>query len=194
MFSYLYGKVLHWAKHHHAPYYLAGVSFAESSVFPIPPDVMLIPMVLGKPLSAWWYAFISTIASVLGGAFGYLIGYFAFETFGYSILVKLDYVQQYQHVTTWFDVYGWHAVLIAGFTPIPYKIFTIAAGAAKMSMLSFLLASALGRGLRFFLVAFLVKTIGKKLESKLIRYIDWIGWGFVILCAIVFAGYHVYKA
>lgn len=193
MFSFLYHKVIYWSKHQHAPYYLAGVSFAESSFFPIPPDVMLVPMVLGKPLSAWYYAFISTIASVLGGILGYLIGYFAFEMFGLSIIQQLGLTEQYHQVVQWFEHYGWQAVIVAGFTPIPYKIFTIAAGAVKMSMPGFVLASLIGRAGRFFLVSFLVKTLGKKIEERLIKYIDWLGWGIVILGVLAYLGYYVYK-
>ncbi len=194
MFSHLYTKVVQWASHKRAPYYLAGVSFVESSVFPIPPDVMLVPMVLGKPLQAWYYAFISTLASVLGGLFGYLLGYFAFDAFGSAIIEYFGYEAQYAQVVDWFTQYGWIAVFAAAITPIPYKIFTIAAGALRMPVLGFLLASLIGRALRFFLVAALVKTVGKKLEARLFKYINHIGWGLLIFCAIAYLGYYVYQA
>ena len=155
---------------------------------------MLIPMVLGKPVSAWHYALITTVASVLGGLLGYLIGYFAFETIGYSLIQQFNYVEQYQQVVQWFNKYGWLAVLVAGITPLPYKIFTITAGAAMMPLLGFVTASILGRATRFFLVALLVKTVGKKLEEKFIKYIDWAGWGLVLICLFIYLGYHVYKA
>ncbi|MCS5708387.1 DedA family protein [Candidatus Berkiella cookevillensis] len=194
MFSYLYGKVISWAKHQYAPYYLVGVSFAESSVFPIPPDVMLIPMVLGKPLRAWHYALITTIASVMGGVLGYLIGYFAFETIHHSFIVEFGYEAKYQQVVNWFDRHGWLAIAVAGsITPIPYKLFTIAAGAVKMPLWSFVIASMIGRASRFFLVAGLVKSLGKTLEERLLKYVDRIGWGFVILGLIIYIGYYVFK-
>lgn len=194
MFSYLYTKVVLWASHKRAPYYLAGVSFVESSVFPIPPDVMLVPMVLGKPLQAWYYAFISTVASVLGGLFGYMLGYFAFDAFGSAIIEYFGYEAQYNQVVGWFTQYGWAAVLAAAITPIPYKIFTIAAGALRMPVVGFVFASIVGRAIRFFLVAALVKTVGKKLEAKLLKYINHIGWGLLIFCSIAYLGYYVYQA
>lgn len=194
MFSHLYSKVICWASHKRAPYYLAGVSFVESSIFPIPPDVMLVPMVLGRPLQAWHYAFITTVASVFGGLFGYLLGYFAFDAFGSAIIQHFGYETQYNQVMSWFTTYGWMAVLVAGITPIPYKIFTIAAGALRMPLAGFVLASILGRAVRFFLVAALVKTVGKKLETKLLKYVNHIGWGLVIIGAIAYLGYYVYQA
>lgn len=191
MFHILYKKVIHWAGHQHAPYFLAGVSFAESSFFPIPPDVMLVPMVLGKPLNAWQYAFISTLASVLGGILGYMIGYFAFEAFGQLIIEQLNLQHGYELVVTWFKQYGWLAVLLAGFTPIPYKLFTIAAGAVHMTIPGFLIASIIGRSMRFYLVAFLVKTLGKKLEQRFIKYVNAIGWGIIIIGLVAYVGYYV---
>jgi len=194
MFSQLYSKVIFWASHKRAPYYLAGVSFVESSVFPIPPDVMLVPMILGRPLKAWYYAFITTVASVFGGLFGYILGYYAFDVFGLAVIEHFGYEAQYQQVMSWFSEYGWIAVLVAGITPIPYKIFTIAAGALHMPLAGFVLASILGRAARFFLVAALVKTVGKKLETKLLKYVNHIGWGLIIICTISYLGYHVYQA
>jgi membrane protein YqaA with SNARE-associated domain len=191
LFSHIYTKVVRWASHKRAPYFLAGVSFVESSIFPIPPDVMLVPMVLGKPLQAWYYAFISTVASVLGGLFGYMLGYFAFDAFGSVIIEYFGYEAQYSQVVGWFTTYGWIAVLVAAITPIPYKVFTLAAGALRMPILGFVLASIIGRAIRFFLVAALVKTVGKKLEAKLLKYINHIGWGLLIFCAIAYLGYYV---
>ena len=194
MFNYLYRKLIHWSSHAHAPYYLVGVSFVESSFFPIPPDVMLIPMVLGKPLKAWEYALIATISSVLGGLFGYMIGYFAFETIGQLLIDKFGYQAGYNQVVAWFGAYGWLAVLLAGFTPIPYKLFTITAGAVGMPLPGFVVASIFGRAGRFFLVALLIKSIGKRLEEKLIKYIDRIGWGSLAVCLIGITLYFFYKS
>lgn len=180
VFRSIYNKMIYWSNHRHAPYYLAGVSFVESSFFPIPPDVMLIPMVLTRPFKAWEYAAITTLASILGGLFGYAIGYFAYEWLAAPFIYKMGYEAQYQEVLEWFKHYGVLAVVLAGFTPIPYKVFTIAAGVAQMALAPFILASIVGRGLRFFLVAGLVYKFGKKVEPMLLKYVEWIGWSMVL--------------
>jgi membrane protein YqaA with SNARE-associated domain len=192
-FTRLYQKTLALSSHHRAPYYLAGVSFVESSFFPIPPDVMLIPMVLSRPLKAWQFAFITTIGSILGGLFGYLLGYYAFHLFGEPLIATFHYEVLYERVVQWFDSYGFLAVCVAGFTPIPYKLFTLGAGATHMNLLGFLIASFLGRGLRFYLVVALVKTVGKKVESMVIRYMEWIGWSTVALTIIGAVWYTVLR-
>lgn len=186
-FRQLYSKVIKWAQHRYAAYYLAGVSFIESSIFPIPPDVMLIPMVLSKPVKAWSYAGITTIASVIGGLFGYLLGYFAFDLIGEPLIHTYGYEEIYQKAVNWFDNYGFFAIVIAGFTPIPYKLFTIAAGATQFDLIIFTLGSIIGRGLRFYLVAASVRTFGKKIEPMIVKYIDWMGWLTILLiCALIF--------
>lgn len=189
MFRYLYNKVQHWSQHRHAPYYLAGVSFAESSFFPIPPDVMLIPMVMSTPNKAWNFATITTISSILGGILGYLIGYYAFELLGEPLVHAFGYEQQYEKLVNWFTKYGFIAVVLAGFTPIPYKLFTLAAGATQMAMMPFVVGSIVGRGLRFFMVAALIRYLGKRLEPMIVRYIDAIGWGMIALMVLA-AGYY----
>jgi membrane protein YqaA with SNARE-associated domain len=189
MFQTLYDKVLNWSKHQHAPKYLFGLSFAESSFFPIPPDVMLAPMALARPEKAIYFAMLTTLASVLGGMFGYAIGYFAFDLIA-EWLKESHYWDKYLLSKQWFDEWGVWAVLIAGFSPIPYKIFTITAGALSMLFLPFVLASAVGRGGRFFLVAILLAWGGEKLEKTLRVYMDRIGWASVFL--IIVAG-GVYK-
>lgn len=176
LFRRLYNKVINWSQHRHAPYYLAGVSFVESSFFPIPPDVMLIPMVLSKPLKAWEYAAITTLASILGGVLGYLLGLCAFELIGAPLIQAFGYQEIYSKVEKWFEHYGFIGVFFAGFTPIPYKLFTIAAGASKMPFLSFLAASFLGRPIRFFIVAWMVRGLGKKLEPVIVEYIEILAW------------------
>lgn len=172
-----------WANHQHAPFYLAGLSFAESSFFPVPPDVMLAPMALAKPKKAWSFAAITTIASVLGGAAGYLIGLLAFEVVE-PWLHKVGYWPGFLEVQEWFKSYGIWAIFIAGFSPIPYKIFTITAGVTSMAFLPFILASLVGRGLRFFLVAGIMVLGGAKMEGVLRKYIDWIGW-FVLALGVI---------
>lgn len=183
-FRRLYNKVLDWSTHRHAPYYLAGVSFVESSVFPIPPDVMLIPMVLSKPLKAWQYAVITTLASVFGGILGYTLGLFAFELVGEPIIQSFGYQVLYAKVENWFAHYGFWAVFIAGFTPIPYKVFTIAAGASQMPLIPFIIASIFGRSLRFFIVVWMVKGIGKKLEPLIVKYIEILAWAVLGIIGI----------
>lgn len=185
IFSPLYDKVLGWAAHRHAQWYLGALSFAESSFFPVPPDVMLAPMALARPERAWYYATLTTLASVAGGLFGWLIGYFALEAVE-GLLHDWGYWEKYLVVREWFDAWGFWAVFIAGFSPVPYKLFTISAGALAMNLPLFLLASAIGRGGRFFLVAGLVRFGGVPMERKLREYIDLIGWLVVLLCVVAF--------
>lgn len=183
MFQKLYDIALQWARHRHATKYLFGLSFAESSFFPIPPDVMLAPMALAQPTKALRFALLTTLASVLGGILGYLIGYFAFDMIA-PWFQETRYWNNYLLARGWFDEWGVWAVLIAGFSPIPYKVFTIAAGALAMSFFPFMGASLVGRGARFLLVAMLLAWGGEKLESALRVYMDRIGWAVVLLAAI----------
>ena len=145
LFSPLYRRAMLWSRHRHAPWYLGGISFAESSVFPIPPDVMLAPMCLAQPSRAWWFALLTTLTSVAGGLFGYAIGYFSFDAIE-PWLRESRYWTSYELAVVWFERWGFWAVFIAGFSPIPYKVFTIAAGALSMALLPFTLASLIGRG------------------------------------------------
>ncbi|MEW6648360.1 MAG: YqaA family protein [Pseudomonadota bacterium] len=185
LFSALYARVMRWSAHPHAPRYLATLSFAESSFFPIPPDVMLAPMALARRDRAWYYALLTTLASVVGGAAGYLIGYFAFELVE-PLIREAGYWERYERAREWFDAWGFWAVFLAGFSPIPYKLFTISAGVIAMNFPLFMLASLIGRGARFFLVAGLMVWGGEPMERSLRLYIDRIGW-VVILAAV--AGY-----
>jgi membrane protein YqaA with SNARE-associated domain len=188
MFKKLYDKVISWSKHRHAEKYLAILSFTESSFFPIPPDVMLAPMVLAEQKKAWQFALITTIASVLGGMLGYAIGFFAFDMIQ-PWLEGSHYWDKYQLAEQWFVSWGFWAIFIAGFSPIPYKVFTIAAGALSMMFLPFVIASFVGRGLRFFLVAGLLYWGGERFETKLRHYMDIIGWSVVVLIIIAIALY-----
>jgi len=183
VFSTLMDRVLTWSRHPKAPAYLAALSFAESSFFPIPPDVMLAPMVVAKPREAWRLAALTTFASVAGGLAGFAIGYFAFEAIT-PILKDYGYWEKYLTAKEWFFAWGFWAVLAAGFSPIPYKVFTIAAGTMAMPLLPFIVASALGRGTRFFLVAGLLYWGGAGFEKVLKRYIDVIGWTVVALLVV----------
>jgi membrane protein YqaA with SNARE-associated domain len=185
IFSSLYNRTMLWSRHPHAPRYLAGLSFAESSFFPIPPDVMLAPMSLATPKRAWHYAALTTLASVLGGVFGYLIGLFAFDLIE-PYLHSWGYWPAYLKAQGWFESWGFWAIFLAGFSPIPYKIFTITAGVISMAMVPFLVASAIGRGARFFLVAGLMAWGGERMESALQRYVDILGWLLVVIVVLVF--------
>lgn len=186
-FGALYDWVIDRSRHRHAPHYLAGLSFAESSFFPIPPDVMLAPMALARPERAWFYALLTTVASVIGGIFGYLLGLFMLEQIE-PLLHQWGYWEAYLQAGQWFERWGFWAIFLAGFSPIPYKLFTISAGAIAMAILPFVLASLIGRGLRFFLVAGLIRWGGVHMQTMLRKYIDWIGWGLVAIAIIIFVG------
>ena len=175
---------MRWARHPRAPWYLGGLSFAESSFFPIPPDVMLAPMSMAQPRRAVWFGTLTTFTSVAGGVFGYLIGMFAFELVA-PWLESGRYAETFALAQQWFDEWGFYAIFAAGFSPIPYKIFTITAGVLSMAFLPFVLASFIGRGLRFYLVAFLMAWGGQAMESRLHRWIDWLGWFTVVVVAMV---------
>ncbi len=191
LFSSLYEHAMRWAVHRHAQWYLAGLSFAESSFFPIPPDVMLAPMALADNKRAWRYATMTTVASVAGGMLGYLIGYLAFDAIEPWVM-DAGYGDKYQLAVDWFEQWGIWAILIAGFSPIPYKIFTIAAGAISMAFLPFVLASLAGRGARFFLVTALIVWGGERMEHTIKKYVDWLGWGLVIVIAVALVWHQFY--
>ncbi|MEM6514277.1 MAG: YqaA family protein [Pseudomonadota bacterium] len=186
LFRPLYERVLGWSRHPHASRYLAGLSFAESSFFPIPPDVMLAPMCFANRRHAWRFALITTVFSVLGGIAGYCIGYLTFEAIE-PWLRESDYWGAYQTSRQWFDTYGVWAVFIAGFSPVPYKIFTIAAGVVVLNPVGFVLASIVGRGARFFLVAGFIVLGGAKLEAQVTKYVEGLGWLAVALVAALVA-------
>lgn len=192
MFQKLYDKTLSWSRHRHATRYLSFVSFADSSFFPITPLVMLVPMSLSQSDKALRFAGITTIFSALGAILGYGIGYFLFEAIS-PWLQTTHYWNDYLSAKNEVDKWGIWAVLIGGFLPIPYKIFTITAGSLNMALFPFLLVSTLGRGSRFFLVAFLLKFGGEKFETKLRDYINKIGWICVALIAIGMATYQILK-
>ncbi len=185
IFSAMYEMTIRWAGHRHAPWYLGGLSFAESSFFPIPPDVMLAPMAMAKREKAWRYALITTIASVLGGLFGYLVGMFAFELVE-PLLHQAGYWERFQTAQQWFEEWGFWIVFVAGFSPIPYKVFTISAGTIGMALLPFLVASLIGRGARFFLVAGLIWWGGEKMEQVLKKYIDVMGIAVIIIMVVAY--------
>lgn len=189
IFSPMYDVVLKWSAHPKAVRYLAFISFLESIIFPIPVDVMLAPMALAKPHRAWSLAAITTLASVAGGIVGFALGYFAFDMLVAPMIEAAGYQERYEQAVNWFTNYGFWVVFIAGFSPIPYKVFTVSAGALHMAILPFILASAVGRAGRFFLVAGLIYWGGEAMEKKLRSMIDLIGW---IVVALIVVAYLVY--
>lgn len=178
-----YAWVIGWSEKKQAEYALAGLSFAESSFFPIPPDPLVIAMVTARPKKWFRIAAITTIASVIGGLFGYVLGSLIIEAL-MPVIVGAGYEGAYHTAVEWFNNWGVWAVLIAGFTPVPYKIFTIAGGAAGMALIPFVVGSIIGRGGRFFLVAYLMHHFGKRYKDKIEKYIDILGIVFVVLLVL----------
>ena len=184
LFAPVYERVLLWSRHRYAERYLGVMSFAESSFFPIPVDVMLAPMVLAERHRWLRLATIATLFSVLGGLAGYGIGYALFDSIE-PWLRESHYWDAYQTSRSWFDEYGVLIVFVAGFSPIPYKVFTIAAGVAALSLPGFLIASLIGRAARFFLVAGLVRAGGQSFADGLEKYVERIGWAVVAISAVI---------
>jgi membrane protein YqaA with SNARE-associated domain len=190
IFGPLYDHVIEWSRHRFAERYLAALSFAESSFFPIPVDVMLAPMCLARLDKAWRFAIIATVFSVLGGLAGYAIGWGAFEWIQ-PWLSESKYWSAYETSRDWLAKYGFWVIFVAGFSPIPYKVFTIAAGVAALNLPAFFIGSLIGRGARFFMVAGLLVWGGEKFESRLRQYVERIGWAVVVLVAAVIAWFMV---
>ena len=184
LFEKLYRSVLKAAGSRQAPGVLSALSFTESFILPFPPpDVMLAPMALAKPERASYFATITLVASVLGGIVGYAIGAFGYEL-AQPYIVEWGYQAVFDKATEWFTIWGFWAVLVAGFSPVPYKIFTISAAVLHLAFIPFILASLIGRGARFYLVALLLARYGPAIESRLIMYIEKIGWGIVALLCL----------
>ncbi|MBW8312884.1 MAG: DedA family protein [Rhizobium sp.] len=182
LFGPLYDRCRTLAAHPHAPWYLGVLSTIESIFFPVPPDVMLAPMAMARPQAWWRYALLTTVASVLGGLIGYALGYFAIEAV-MPWIERAGHAGTYANVQDQFVKYGVWIMFVAAFTPIPFKVFTVAGGAAAMPLLPFALASLVGRGIRFFLVAGLIAWGGPRVEPHLRRYIEVLGW--VVAVAIL---------
>ena len=181
----LYDQVLAWAAHPKAPAILSVLSFAESSFFPIPPDVMLGPMCLARRGKAWNFAALCTASSILGGLLGYAIGRWALQWIE-PWLMSSPYAEIFLSTVDAFETWGVVYILLAGFTPIPYKIFTIGAGVIGMPVIPFLFGSAVGRGARFFLVASLIRAMGDKGTQRLRVWVDAAGW--IVLVLVMIAG------
>jgi len=177
----LYDWTLKLSAHPRALWALAAVSFIESSIFPIPPDVMLIPMVLAARAKAWRIAIVCTVASVLGGMLGYAIGYAAFEAIGRPMLDFYGYAPKFEEFRGMYNDWGAWAVFMAGVTPFPYKVITILSGLTGLDIVVFTIASVLARGLRFFLVAGLLWYFGDPIRRFIEKYLNWLAVAFVVL-------------
>jgi membrane protein YqaA with SNARE-associated domain len=176
-----YDWMMRAARHDGAPQALFWVSFIESSFFPIPPDVMLVPMVLANRAKAWTFATIATVGSVIGGAFGYAIGYFLFEQVGLPILTFYGKAESFSQFAAWFNEWSVWIIVIKGMTPFPYKVLTITAGATHMPLLSFMAASVVARAMRFFLVAGLLYFFGEPIREFIEKRLSLVTTVFVVL-------------
>ena len=176
-----YDYMLNLASRRNAMYFLFAVAFIESSFFPIPPDVMLIPMVLAAPTKAWRIAGIATIASVLGGAFGYAIGVFFFDVIARPILTFYGYMHQFDVFKDYYHEWGAWIVFGAGITPFPYKVITIASGVVHLDFAVFMLASVVARGMRFYLVAWLLKKYGEPMKDYIEKNLGMLSVLFLLL-------------
>ncbi len=176
-----YDYMLKLSASKHAMLFLFLVAFAESSFFPIPPDIMLIPMVLALPKNAFKIAGLATIASVLGGCFGYLIGFGFFEIIAEPILNMYHAMDKFKEFEGYYHEYGAWIVFGAGITPFPYKIITIASGAVHLDLFIFTIASVLARGIRFYLVAWLLKKYGEPMKYFIEKNLGWLSIAFLLL-------------
>jgi membrane protein YqaA with SNARE-associated domain len=186
----LYDWTLRLAEHPRALWFLALISFVESSFFPIPPDIIMIPMILARPSKAWLIAGVCLVFSVLGGMFGYGIGMFAYESIGKPILESLGKADSMAEFSTKFNDLGFWAVLAAGVTPFPYKVITIMSGWTAMPFGTFMLTSVLARGLRFFIVAALLYKFGAPIRDFIEKRL---GLMFTLFVILLFAGFFAVK-
>ncbi len=184
----LYDWTMRLAASRHAVRALAAVSFVESSVFPVPPDTLLVPMVLAERAKAWWFAALCTLTSVLGGLAGYAIGLFLFEAVAEPVLDFYGYAGKFGQFAETYNNWGAWAVLIAGVTPFPFKVITIASGATKLSLTIFIVASLIARAIRFFAVAGLLYVFGPPIRDFIEKRL---GLVFTIALGLLLGGFIV---
>ncbi|NKB60303.1 MAG: DedA family protein [Alphaproteobacteria bacterium] len=182
----LYDWTMGLAAHRHATAWLAVIAFLESSVFPIPPDILIIPMVLAAPTRAWRVVAIATVASVLGGMAGYAIGLFLFETVGRTIIEFYGYLDKFARFQDWYREWGGWIVFAGGFSPIPYKVITIASGSVQLDLWTFITVSIISRGGRFLLVAVLLWKFGVPIRAFIERWLGPLTFLFVVLLVLGF--------
>ncbi|MCA1715033.1 MAG: DedA family protein [Gammaproteobacteria bacterium] len=199
IFGPLYERALQWARHPKAPALLTGLSFAEAVIFPLPPEVMLAPMALSQPRRAFWFATLSLLGSVAGAVLGYLLGHYAYELVK-PLLTSLGWIDKIEEQVAYLRQVAaespWKAfwiLVIAGFTPIPLKFFTWAAGIVGVPMLPFLASMAVGRGKRVYLIALAIRLGGERAERALHRYIEPVGWAATAVL-VAGIGYLVLRA
>ena len=188
--NYMYNWMMRASRSKYALYVLAVFSFVESSFFPIPPDILLIPMVLAARQKAWLIAGVCTVASVMGGWFGYAIGMFLYDVVALPILEFYGYVAKFNEFRQYYNDWGAWIVLGAGITPFPYKVITIASGVSGLDIWTFSIASILARGFRFFLIAALLWKYGKKMEDFIVKNLGWLSILFFVL---LFGGFVIIK-
>lgn len=186
----LYEVTLSWAQHRHALWLLALVAFVESSFFPIPPDILMIPMILARPSRAWLIASVALIASVLGGLLGYAIGALAFEQIGEPILQSLGKAGSMAEFSQRFNDFGFWAVLTAGVTPFPYKVITIMSGWTGMPLGTFIITSIFARALRFYIVATLLWKFGEPIREFIEKRLPLM---FILFVVILVGGFYAVK-
>lgn len=182
----LYDWTIGLAAGKNAIWALAFIAFIEASIFPIPPDILLIPMVLAAPHRAWRIAAIATVASVLGGLLGYYIGYGLFETVGQPVLEFYGKTEKFEHFAARYNELGVWAVLVAGLTPFPFKVITIASGVTGMALVPFIAASIVARSARFFIVAALLRRYGEPIRDFIEKRL---GLVFIVFCALLIGGF-----
>lgn len=182
----LYDWTIGLAQSKHAIWALAFVAFIESSIFPIPPDILMIPMIIAAPRRAFWIAFVATVSSVAGGAFGYMIGSVFFDSIGLPVLEFYGKTGYFDSFQARYNDYGAWAVLIAGITPFPYKVITILSGATGLSLPVFMLASVVARATRFFLIAALLWKFGAPIRDFIERRL---GLMFTLAVGLLIAGF-----
>lgn len=176
----IYDWMMRMAGSDKAPHALFCVSFIESSFFPIPPDVMLVPMVLANRAKAWWFATVATIGSVIGGAAGYAIGYFLWDSVGLPILNFYGKADGFEQFAQWFNEWGVWILIIKGMTPFPYKVLTITAGVTHMPFIEFMIASVVARAMRFFLVAGLLYWFGEPIRDFIEKRLSLVTTVFIV--------------
>ncbi len=182
----LYDWTMGLAAHRHATAWLAAIAFLESSVFPIPPDILIIPMVLAAPTRAWRVVAVATAASVLGGLAGYAIGIFLFETIGRAILDFYGYFDKFARFQDWYREWGGWIVFAGGFSPIPYKVITIASGTVQLDLWTFITVSIVSRGGRFLIVAALLWKFGVPIRAFIERWLGLLTLLFVVFLVLGF--------
>jgi len=193
LFAPIYERMMRWAAHPRSPHILGVLSFFEAFIFPVPPEVMLAPMSLAQPKRALLFATISLVAAMFGCLVGYAIGMYGMELVQ-PVLERLGYGHALEEVRRLMVEHGFWFLLVGGFTPIPFKILTIASGAVGVPMLPFLAGALIGRGKRVYLVAGAIRLGGERAERAIHKYVEWIGWGAVVLLVGLVVGLRYWHA